>query len=260
MEAGNRCFDERVPEEVNRRIVDHVSDVHLPYTEHARRNLLHEGIRADVIVKTGSPMPEVLAHYAQKIAASNVLGRLELSSREYLLASAHREENIDDDDNFAALLASLSAVARKFRKRVIVSTHPRTRRALAARKRGGLPAKVEFLKPLAFTDYIKLQQNAYCVLSDSGTLTEEASILAFPAVMLRQAHERPEGMDEGAVIMSGLTPARVVEAIEVSVAHYDGQERPFAAPADYSADNVSRKVVRTILSYTDYVNRTVWFK
>jgi UDP-N-acetylglucosamine 2-epimerase (non-hydrolysing) len=260
MEAGNRCFDERVPEEVNRRIVDHVSDINLPYTEHARRYLLAEGIRPETVIKTGSPMREVLEHYEPGIAASDALDRHELKARGYFLVSAHREENIDDPENLGNLLASLDAIVKKYRKRVIVSTHPRTRKKLATLDRKSLPAKVEFLKPLGFIDYIHLQRNAHCVLSDSGTLTEESSILGFPAVMLRQAHERPEGMDEGALIMSGLNPERVCAAIEVTLEHYDRDPRPFRMPPDYEADNVSRKVVRIILSYIEYINRTVWFK
>ena len=260
MEAGNRCFDERVPEEINRRIIDHVSDINLPYTEHARRYLLREGLRPDTVIKTGSPMREVLNYYAPKIAESDALERLELTPRQYFLVSAHREENVDDPGNLDDLLKSLDAIARRYRKRVIVSTHPRTSKKLASLKRASLPKKAEFLKAMGFTDYIKLQQNAYCVLSDSGTLTEESSILGFPAVMIRHAHERPEGMDEGTVIMSGLTPKRIIAAVNMTVEHYERHTRPFALAADYEADNVSLKVVRIILSYVDYVNRTVWFK
>ena len=260
MEAGNRCFDERVPEEVNRRIVDHVSDINLPYTEHARRHLLNEGIRPETVIKTGSPMREVLDYYEPKIAASDALERHQLKPRGYFLVSAHREENIDSPENLADLLASLGAIVKRYRKRVIVSTHPRTRNKLATLDRGALPAKVEFVKPLGFIDYVRLQTSACCVLSDSGTLTEESSLLAFPAVMIRQAHERPEGMDEGALIMSGLKPQQVLAAIDATTGHYAQQQRPFRIPPDYEAVNVSLKVVRIILSYTDYVNRTVWFK
>ena len=260
MEAGNRCFDERVPEEVNRRIVDHISDINLPYTEHARRYLLREGIRPDTVIKTGSPMREVLAHYEARIAASSVLKRLKLEPRNYFLVSAHREENIDNPGNLGDLLASLDAIVKRYRKRVIVSTHPRTRKKLATLGRKALPAKVEFLKPLDLIDYVKLQTHAFCVLSDSGTLTEESALLAFPAVMIRQAHERPEGMDEGTLIMSGLEPDKVLAAVEATIGDYARVERPFRIPPDYAIDNVSRKVVRVILSYTDYVNRTVWFR
>jgi len=260
MEAGNRCFDDRVPEEINRRVVDHASDINLPYTEHARRYLLREGIRPETVIKTGSPMREVLAYYAPKIEASPVLGRLKLAPRGYFLVSAHREENIDDPVHLTNLLASLSAIVKRYRKRVIVSTHPRTRKKLAALGRNALPARVEFLKPLGFVDYVRLQTHACCVLSDSGTLTEESSLLAFPAVMLREAHERPEGMDEATLIMSGLKPERVLAAIDVTLDHYRGNERPFRIAPDYESDNVSRKVVRTILGYVDYVNRMVWFR
>ncbi len=258
MEAGNRCFDDRVPEEINRRIVDHISDINLPYTEHARRYLLTEGIRPETVIKTGSPMREVLEYYESGISASSVLKRLALAPRDYFIVSAHREENIDCDANLTALLASLEALANRFRKRVIVSTHPRTRKKLAARRKTKLPSKVEFLKPLGFFDYVHLQSNAHCVLSDSGTLTEESAILSFPAVMIRHAHERPEGMDQGTLIMCGLTPSDVVEAVTISVAQYADNTRPFAPPSDYDANNVSQKVLRIILSYTDYVNRTVW--
>jgi UDP-N-acetylglucosamine 2-epimerase (non-hydrolysing) len=260
MEAGNRSFDERVPEEINRRLVDHASDINLPYTEHARRYLLREGIRPETVIKTGSPMREVLDYYAAKIKASRVLERLKLAPREYFLVSAHREENIDNPVNFAGLLASLDAIVSRFRNRVIISTHPRTRKKLAGIGRRALPRRVEFVKPLGFVDYVKLQMNARCTLSDSGTLTEESSLLAFPAVMIREAHERPEGMDEGTLIMSGLKPARVIAAIEVTLDHYRTSERPFRVAPDYESDNVSRKVVRTILGYVDYVNRTVWYR
>jgi UDP-N-acetylglucosamine 2-epimerase (non-hydrolysing) len=260
MEAGNRCFDERVPEELNRRLVDHAADINLPYTEHARRYLLREGIRPETVIKTGSPMREVLAYYASKIESSRVLRRLKLSPAGYFLVSAHREENIDNPTNLAGLLASLEAIVRRYRKRIIVSTHPRTRKKLAGLGRNALPRGVEFLKPLGFIDYVKLETNACCVLSDSGTLTEESSLLAFPAVMLREAHERPEGMDEATLVMSGLKPERVLAAIDLTLDQYRGSERPFRIAPDYESDNVSRKVVRVILSYVDYVNRTVWFR
>lgn len=260
MEAGNRCFDDRVPEEINRRIVDHISDINLPYTEHARRYLLAEGLRPETVIKTGSPMREVLEHHAADIAASRALQRLKLEPGGYFVISAHREENVDSPENLGDLLASLDALSRRHRKRIIMSTHPRTRKRLAALAKRKLPARVEFLKPLGFFDYIRLQQNAACVLSDSGTLTEESSILGFPAIMLRQAHERPEGMDEGTLIMSGLKPERVLAAVRATIASYTGKSRPFAPAADYATDNVSAKVVRIIMSYTDYVNRTVWSK
>jgi UDP-N-acetylglucosamine 2-epimerase (non-hydrolysing) len=259
MEAGNRCFDERVPEEINRRIVDHISDINLPYTEHARRYLLAEGIRAETIIKTGSPMREVLDHYMPKIRKSAILRELKLEADGYFLVSAHREENVDDAGNFRDLLDSLEAVRGRWKLPVIVSTHPRTRKRLE--DAGARPAPgTHFLKPLGFLDYVKLQMSARCVLSDSGTITEESAILGFPAVTIRKAHERPEGMDEGSVIMCGVKPQGVVTAVEAVLRQREGSASPFHAPQDYAADNVSKKVVRTILSYTDYVNRTVWHK
>src|SRR5687767_5833288 len=260
MEAGNRCFDERVPEEINRRLVDHASDIHLPYTEHARRYLLAEGVRPETVIKTGSPMREVLAHCAPRIRRSRILRTLGLAPSRYLVVSAHREENVDDPRRLRGLLDALDAVAKRHGRRIIFSTHPRTRARLAAARRPGRHARIEFLKPLGFHDYIRLQTSAWCVLSDSGTLTEESSILGFPAVMIRQAHERPEGMDEAAVIMADLEPAQVLEAVELAVAHHAERKSPLRPVADYAADNVSKKVVRIILSYTDYVNRTVWRK
>ena len=258
MEAGNRCFDERVPEEINRRLVDHLSDINLPYTEHARRYLLAEGLKPETVIKTGSPMLEVLQSYEPKIRRSTVLRRLKLAPGGYFVVSAHREENVDDARNFRDLLGTLKAVSARYGRKIIVSTHPRTRARLAAIKRPRSSAGIEFLKPLGFPDYIKLQMNAYCVLSDSGTLTEESSILGFPAVMIRQAHERPEGMDEATVIMAGLKSERVLEAIDLVTAHRAARKQPVRMADDYRADNVSQKVVRIILSYTDYVNRTVW--
>jgi UDP-N-acetylglucosamine 2-epimerase (non-hydrolysing) len=260
MEAGNRSFDERVPEEINRRIVDHVSDINLPYTEHARRYLLREGLRPETVIKTGSPMYEVLRHHERDIARSAVLARLELAPRGYFAVSAHREENVDDPGNFRDLLAALAAVAARYRKPVVVSTHPRTRARLDARKGAKHSSRIRFVKPLGFPDYVKLQTNAFCTLSDSGTLTEEASILGFPAVMLRQAHERPEGMDEAVTVMAGLKPQRVLEAVALAVAHQADRKRPRRIVADYEVPNVAEKVIRIILSYTDYVNRTVWQK
>lgn len=258
MEAGNRCFDQRVPEEINRKIVDHTSDINLTYTEHARRYLLAEGLRADTVIKTGSPMKEVLDHYMTRIQASDALARFDLSPRNYFVVSAHREENIDNPANFAALLASLNAVASRYRLPVIVSTHPRTQKRLNQRKGLRLDRRIRFLKPLGLFDYVKLQMNARCVLSDSGTITEESSILNFSAVMLRQAHERPEGMDEGTLVMCGLEPGRVLESIEAVVSQPGA--RKFRLVPDYDVDNVSAKVLRIILSYTDFVNRLVWRK
>ena len=260
MEAGNRCFDQRVPEELNRKIVDHLSDINMPLTEHARRYLLAEGLKPETVIKTGSTMKEVLHHYLPQIDASKALQRLRVKAGDYFIVSAHREENVDDKVNFKDLLDTLNSIARKYRKKIIVSTHPRTRKRLAALDTKHLSPRIEFLKPLGFFDYVKLQMHAMCVISDSGTLTEESSILGFPGVMIRESHERPEGMDEGTVIMCGLKAAGVLRGIEVSVAQYQGTERPFKLIGDYDTDNVSRKVLRIILSYTDYINRTVWFK
>lgn len=260
MEAGNRCFDQRVPEEINRKIVDHTSDINMVFSEHARRYLLAEGIRPETVIKTGSPMKEVLDYYRPKIEASTILGELKLEPSRFFLVSAHREENVDSPQNFADLLASLNAIAERYDAPVIVSTHPRTRKRLEALDVQGLNPRIRFLKPLGFLDYVKLQMHARCVVSDSGTITEESSILSFPAITIRQAHERPEGMDEGTIIMSGLAPEAVLKAIDVVTAHYAGGGRPFRLLTDYDTDNVSSKVLRIILSYTEYVNRTVWFR
>lgn len=260
MEAGNRCFDLRVPEEINRKIVDHISDINMTYTEHARRYLLAEGLRPETVIKTGSPMKEVLSHYNEQIDASDVLTRLELQQGEYFVVSAHREENVDSEINFSSLLQSLSAIAERFDKPVIVSTHPRTRKRLEDKDTAGLDNRIQFLKPLGFPDYVKLQMNAACVISDSGTITEESSILGFPAVTIRQAHERPEGMDEGTLIMCGLEVETVLKSIDVVTAQFAVYSSGFRTVGDYEVDNVSHKVLRIILSYTDYVNRTVWKK
>ena len=258
MEAGNRCFDQRVPEEINRKIVDHISDINLTYTEHARRYLLAEGIGPETVIKTGSPMKEVLGYYLSQIELSDVLDRLQLVEGGYFVASAHREENVDSAENFADLLASLNAIALKYDQPIIFSTHPRTRKRLESLGANKLDPRIRFLKPLSFFEYVKLQMNATCVISDSGSITEESSILDFPAVTIRQAHERPEGMDEGTVIMCGLKANRIIESIDVVVSHYSWDSRQFRLVQDYDTDNVSKKVVRIILSYTDYVKRTVW--
>jgi UDP-N-acetylglucosamine 2-epimerase (non-hydrolysing) len=260
MEAGNRCFDERVPEEINRRIVDHTSDINLPYTEHARRYLLDEGLPPDRVIKTGSPMREVLSHYLPAIEKSAVHQELGLSKGEYFIVSIHREENIDDEANFGNILQLLGMLAERYDKPIIVSTHPRTRNKLDQQNTEALLGKVRFLKPLGFPDYVKLQMDAYCVISDSGTITEEAAILGFPAVTVRQAHERPEGMDEGVLIMTGLEPEQIIHSIEVVSGQSQNCEYPVKIPDDYQADNVSRKVARIILSYTGFVNRVVWRK
>jgi UDP-N-acetyl-L-fucosamine synthase len=257
MEAGNRCFDERVPEEINRRIVDHISDVNLPYSSIAREYLLREALPPDRVIKTGSPMFEVLAHYRPRIDKSKVHDTLGVAKGEYFVVSAHREENVDAPEQFRRLLAILDRIAEAHGKRVIVSTHPRTRKQLD--KAGHKSHKlVEFLKPLGFSDYVRLQMDARAVLSDSGTITEESSILNFPALNLREAHERPEGMEEGSVIMTGLDPDRVMQALALVQQQRRGTERDFRVPADYAVPNVSQKVVRIILSYTSYVRRTVW--
>lgn len=257
MEAGNRCFDERVPEEINRRIVDHVSDINLPYSSISREYLLREGLPPDRVIKTGSPMGEVLAHYMPKVQRSSVLKTLKLTPREYFLVSAHREENVDDGRQLRRLVDVLNSVAQTHKHRVIVSTHPRTRKRLdeASLK---TDARVEFIKPLGFTDYMRLQLDAAAVLTDSGTVTEEASILNIPALNIREAHERPEGMEEGAVIMTGLDSSLVLQALEVVVKQRRGDDREFRLVSDYAADNVSEKIVRIILSYTSYVRRRVW--
>jgi UDP-N-acetylglucosamine 2-epimerase (non-hydrolysing) len=260
MEAGNRCFDQRVPEEINRKIIDHISDINLTYTEHARRYLLAEGLKPETVIKTGSPMKEVLTYYKKQIDASDILDRLQVAPGRYFVISAHREENIDSDINFSDLMATLKAIAEKYEMPLIVSTHPRTRNRMESLGMKELDHRISFLKPLGFLDYVKLQIHARCVVSDSGTITEESSILSFPAVTIRQAHERPEGMDEGALIMCGLKADRVLESIEVATAHYANANRPFNIVSDYDTENVSKKVVRIIMSYTDYVNRTVWFK
>lgn len=260
MEAGNRSFDQRVPEELNRKVVDHLSDINMTLTEHARRYLVAEGIRPETVIKTGSPMKEVLAYYMPKILKSDVLKRLKLKAKAYFVVSTHREENIDSPENFKNLLGSLNALAKKYSMPVIVSTHPRTRKKLEELGMKGLDKRISFLKPLGFYDYVKLQLSAFCVVSDSGTITEESTILNVPAVTIRQAHERPEGMDEGTLIMCGLKTERVLESVAVVVKQHASSKRAFRLVADYDTDNVSKKVLRIILSYTDYVNRTVWRK
>jgi UDP-N-acetyl-L-fucosamine synthase len=259
MEAGNRCFDQRVPEEINRRLVDHLADINMPYSTISRDYLLREGLPPDRVIKTGSPMYEVLHHYLPKIQASTVLDRLRLLPREYFVVSAHREENIESSEQFAKLIHMLGELASSFGHRVIVSTHPRTRKRLdEAGVR--LDPKVELSKPLALTDYVKLQMNALAVLSDSGTITEESSILNFPALNIREAHERPEGFEEGAVMMVGLQWNTIRAGLTLLAGQMRGDQRSLRIVADYDVPNVSEKVVRIIMSYTDYVNRTVWQK
>ncbi len=259
MEAGNRCFDQRVPEEINRRIVDHTADINLTYSDIAREYLLREGLPADRIIKTGSPMFEVLTHYRAKIDCSAVLERLALAEGDYFVVSAHREENIDAERNFMKLVTILNRLAEEYGKRVIVSTHPRTRKRIDASGVVFHP-QIELLKPLGFCDYVHLQMHAKAVLSDSGTITEESSILNFPALNIREAHERPEGMEEASVMMAGLEVERVMQALAILETQHGGVQRSLRQVEDYSMPNVSDKVVRLLHSYTDYVNRVVWSK
>lgn len=259
MEAGNRCFDMRVPEEINRRIVDHTADINLTYSTIARDYLLAEGLPADLVIKTGSPMFEVLNHYKAKIEASDILETLGLKEQQYFIVSAHREENINSEQNFLDLVDMLNAVAEKYQFPVIVSTHPRTRNRIEELNIKFHPL-VQLLKPLGFSDYNKLQLSAKAALSDSGTINEESSILNFPALNLRQAHERPEGMEEAAVMMVGLKAERALQALDILEHQSRDEARLLRLVSDYSMPNVSEKVVRIILSYTDYVNRVVWKK
>lgn len=259
MEAGNRCFDQRVPEETNRKIVDHVSDVNLTYSDIAREYLLREGLPADRIIKTGSPMFEVLNHYMPDIQASDVLNRLELEEGKFFVVSAHREENINSDRNFTRLMESFNLIAEKYNYPVIVSTHPRTRNMIE-KKNIAMHPNVKFLKPLGFNDYNALQMRSFAVLSDSGTISEESSVLNFRALNIREAHERPEAMEEASVMMVGNNPERIMQGLIQLQYQKTGSERNFRPVADYSMPNVSEKVVRIIISYIDYVNRTVWSK
>jgi len=258
MEAGNRSFDDRVPEEINRRIVDHISDINMPLTEHARRYLIAEGIKPETIIKTGSCMQEVLEYYAPKIEQSDAVERLGLIPREYFLISAHREENIDTPKRLVGLLESLNALAETYDVPIVFSVHPRTRKRLDDLAHGNIDPRIQFMKAMGFLDYIQLQKQAMCVVSDSGTIAEEGSLLNLPAVTLRQAHERPEGMDEGTVIMSDVEPERVLESVAMALAHFDTENPAIRQVADYNGGKVSLKVVRIIQSYTDYVRRTVW--
>lgn len=260
MEAGNRCFDQRVPEEINRKIVDHLSDINMPLSEHARKYLIAEGIKPETIIKTGSPMREVLLFHKDEIENSEVLSQENLQKQAYFIVSAHREENIDSEKNFSDLMESLEAIVKKYNKKVIVSTHPRTRKKLESIGFANKNPMIEFMKPFGFLDYIKLQQNAFCVISDSGTITEESSILHFPAITIRQAHERPEGMDEGILIMTGLQSDHILDSIEIVTSQYAENKNCIGNIPDYEADNVSKKVLRIIMSYTEYINRTVWSK
>lgn len=257
MEAGNRCFDQRVPEETNRKIVDHVSDINLTYSDIAREYLLREGLPADRIIKTGSPMFEVLNFYKSAIENSDILSRLSLEQHKYFVVSAHREENINNSTNFNNLISSLNLIAEKYNYPIIVSTHPRTRKMIDA-KGIVLHKNIQLLKPLGFNDYNALQLHSKAVLSDSGTISEESSILNFPALNIRQAHERPEAMEEASVMMVGLNPDRILQGLIQLESQKSGDERSFRNVADYSMPNVSDKVVRIIISYVDYIKRTVW--
>tara|TARA_R110002020_G_scaffold460754_1_gene679387 strand:- start:1694 stop:2818 length:1125 start_codon:yes stop_codon:yes gene_type:complete len=260
MEAGNRCFDQRVPEEINRKIVDHLSDINMPLSEHARKYLENEGIAPETIIKTGSPMLEVLQANMTDIDSSKILEKEGLEKRGYFIVSIHREENVDSEENFNDLLESLNAISTHFDKKIIVSTHPRTRKKMGKINYASSNSSVVFSKPFGFHDYNHLQKNAFCVISDSGTITEEASIMNLPAITIRQAHERPEGMDEGTLIMSGLKRERVIESINVVTEQFKENNSAIRLVKDYEVDNVSKKVLRIILSYTDYINRTVWKK
>jgi len=260
MEAGNRCFDQRVPEEINRKIVDHLSDINLPLSSHARDYLIAEGIKPETIIKTGSPMKEVLSVNMSKIKSSDILNQEGLLQRKYFIMSIHREENVDSPRNFNNLLESIDELAKKYKMPIIISTHPRTRKKLEELKYENNNSLVRFSKPYGFHEYNNLQMNSFCVISDSGTIAEESSILNLPAVTIRQAHERPEGMDETSVIMSGLNKNRVIQAVEVATKHNSTKNRQIMPVYDYEVDNVSKKIVRIILSYVDYVNRVVWHK
>lgn len=259
MEAGNRCFDMRVPEEINRKIVDHISDVNMPYTDIAREYLLAEGLKPDLIIKTGSPMDEVLNSYSYKIANAEILTTLGLTSGEYFVVSVHREENVDSEENIHSYVQVLNAIAKKYQHPIIVSTHPRTRKKIDLLNFEFHPL-IKLLKPLGFSDYVKLQMEAKVVLSDSGTITEESSILNFPAINIRDAHERPEGFEEGAVMFTGMSMQRILQALEILDKQPRGAKRLINKVQNYIAPNVSDKVLRTLISYTDYVNKVVWKK
>jgi len=260
MEAGNRCFDQRVPEELNRKVLDHLSDINLVLTEHARRYLIAEGIRPETIIKTGSHMREVLDHYMPKIQVSDALQRMQLERGCYFIVSAHREENVDSEENLRDLLDTLNALAQTYDMPVIVSTHPRTRKRLDALSGVEADARIQFMKPFGFCDYIRLQMESLCVISDSGTITEEASLLNLPAITIRNAHERPEGMDAGTLIMAGLKKDRVLDAVRITVAQHTHEKAVVRPVHDYENPSLSKQVLRIVESYTDYVNRTVWRK
>jgi UDP-N-acetylglucosamine 2-epimerase (non-hydrolysing) len=260
MEAGNRCFDQRVPEELNRKVLDHLSDINMVLTEHARRYLIAEGIKPETIIKTGSHMREVLDYYQSQIARSDVLSRLDLQPRQYFIASLHREENVDSPEALSALLDTLNALVEKYGFPVLVSTHPRTRNQIDALNYSGLSEKIIFSKPLGFFDYIYLQMNAFCVVSDSGTITEESSLLNLPAITIRNMHERPEGMDAGTLVMSGLKRDRVLESVDMITSQFSEDGAAVRIVEDYENPHVSKQITRIVLSYVDYINRTVWSK
>ncbi len=260
MEAGNRCFDQRVPEELNRKVLDHLSDINIVLTEHARRYLIAEGIAPDRIIKSGSHMQEVLLYFMPQVEKSSVLSNLNLQSKRYFLVSAHREENVDTPENLSDLMDTLQALVDTYNFPIIVSTHPRTRQRLEKMGFEGLDPKIQFLKPFGFFDYIKLQMEAFCILSDSGTITEEASLLNLPAVTIRNSHERPEGMDTGTLVMCGLKAEGVLDAIRIVLHHHATNQRHFPVAPDYDAGIVSRKILRIVSSYTGYINRIVWKK
>jgi len=260
LEAGNRCFDQRVPEELNRKVLDHLSDINLVLTEHARRYLIAEGVRPETIIKTGSHMREVLDFYMPNILQSEVLQNIGIASKQFFIVSAHREENIDSPENMTNLVETLNALAEKYDIPVIVSTHPRTKKKLDGMKLGKLNPHIKFFKPFGFCDYIKLQMEALCVISDSGSISEEASLLNLAAITIRNTHERPEGMDVGTLIMSGLKKNRVLDAVRVIISQHDQAHRVMKSVEDYEAGQVSKQVLRVVLSYIDYVNRTVWSK
>ncbi len=260
MEAGNRCFDQNVPEELNRKVLDHLSDINLVLTEHARRYLIAEGIRPEMIIKTGSHMREVLDYYMPKIKQSEVLTRMNLITNKFFIISIHREENIDNPENMVSMLETFNALADAYDCPVIVSTHPRTQKRLDSMQLGDLNHHIQFVKPFGFCDYVKLQMEALCVVSDSGTITEEASLLNLPAITIRNVHERPEGMDQGTLIMSGLKKERVLDAVRVIIDQHDKTKRVIDPVEDYEGGPVSKQVLRVVMSYVDYVNRTIWSK
>jgi len=260
MEAGNRCFDQRVPEEINRKVIDHLSDINMTNSEHARRYLISEGIRAETIIKTGSPMKEIFGHFRNEIEESLILEKLSLKPNNYFVVSAHREENIDSERNFKNLLNSLNGISEEFNRPIIFSTHPRTMKKIKQLPDSHLHKNIRILKPLGFFDYICLQKNSYCVISDSGTITEESSILGFSAITIREVHERPEGMDAGTLIMTGLKKNDIIESIKIIISQRGDDKDSFEGIPDYNTDNVSKKVLRIIMSYIEYINQKVWFK